>query len=326
MRWRCSRKLGLALLATNLLGCGAPDDRGLAGEPEGEDVGAIAQPLGGTVPVAALGGHTLLNIGPSLAVYASNGCPQTVQVRSVSNGASLLLGEFPGCSASRAVSDSAVFVASETGTPRIFSSNLFEGFVPIASFSPPLRGRMLLDSQNVYFADGVGLKKVPRSGGAVTLIKAGSGISLFALDGNLLYFRISNQLRRITVFGSSEAVMHNNVAGIADVTFDSASLYFAINGQISRMAKTPGAFSFVLHTSTALVSDLVTASGNLYWIETRPVNRSSIHRRTSVGTVTVEKVNLSGAQGLRAASGSLVWNETFAGSPTVQRLSRASLP
>ncbi len=330
-----SRMLGLALFATNLFACGAREDFGAA-EPGEENIGETADPLGNTVPVAVTAMNRFLHLGPSQVLYSSGGCPETVQVRTLTGG-SLSLGQFPECSISTAASDSAVFIASGGSSPRIYGWDLFQGFFSIARLSSTPRGKLLLDAQNVYFADSQGLKKVSRSGGTVFSVRAGSDVQLLALDGTLLYYRFSSELRRIHIGATSETILRNNVTGIIDLTFDSASLYWAIDqspidaipDRIERMAKAGGAVS-VFHNSTdpLAIADLVTASGNLYWTETLPGGASSILRRTSAGVVTVAKQNLESAAGLRAVGGFLYWNEITSGSGStlVHELNKASLP
>jgi len=271
-----------------------------------------------------------VNLGPSQVVYATDRCLQTVTVRSLTNGQSLSLGQFPDCATGAAVSDSSVFIASGT---KIYSWDLFRGFFEIARGTSGLRGELLLDTQNVYFADSTGIKRVSRSGGTVFNLDPGSDVRLLALDGTLLYYRFGSQLRRIPVGGGTAFIVNTNVTGVIDLTFDSSSLYWAIgpatlggSSRIERMAK-GGGTTTRLHTTTVAISDLVAASGNLYWVETRPDDISSILRRTSAGAVTVPKPDLFLAAGMRAMGGFLYWNETVFGSgPLQQKVNRATLP
>ena len=170
-----SKTLGLALLATNLVACGAPDS-GASGEEEAAEIG---EPLGPTATVMTTTLPDFVNLGPSQVVYATDRCLQTVTVRSLTNGQSLSLGQFPDCATGAAVSDSSVFIASGT---KIYSWDLFRGFFEIARGTSGLRGELLLDTQNVYFADSTGIKRVSRSGGTVFNLDPGSDVRLLALD------------------------------------------------------------------------------------------------------------------------------------------------
>jgi hypothetical protein len=191
------------------------------------------------------------------------------------------------------------------GNPTTLASPTAEGGVPE-------RGHILqVDSSTIYWAaysgEGHGIYRMPKSGGAPTLLAATSDVDSIVLDQTSVYW--SDQSGAVmSVPKGGGATSHLFDGSYCNIAVDETSLYWSQYGRMWSMPKaggTPTSLTTMLDTCYTLTTD----DSNIYWVGT-PVSSFQV---TSVpkagGEISVLAINQGFSPGIVADGTSVYWGD-----------------
>jgi hypothetical protein len=272
----------LALVVALLLSACTIDPGGVAEGDDDQEVAQTPQALGGwtTLRTSFLSGT---HLGPKVAALGGLNSPIEFVDRVTG---SVLFTESTSTFFTRGViaSDATTvfMVASRTLPPSPISMRIYSRSVAtlpsawreVTSVSVREPNAIFLDPTHVYWADMLGIHKVPRGGGLQSTISTRE-VSLSAIDGTTLYYRAfpldgGIVMGRIEVNGSGDRIL-GGVPELFDLSFD-ASYFWGVTfgGKVMyRVDKSTLALKVFGNATDRTYHDPISTGAALYWFENR---------------------------------------------------------
>lgn len=183
--------------------------------------------------------------------------------------------------------------------------------------------KLVLDASNVYWSEGSSIKKISKSGGAVTTLQSSNGAAGLAVDATNVYFSENlggGNLYKVGVSGGAVTTLAAGLShGARSLAVDSTSVYYADYGangtscNVGKVALVGGALTG-LATGLTQVSGIAIDSTSVYWIKLDSIMNKGVVQKTGLngGTVTTLATGQGGSYSSTVAvdSANVYWTES----------------
>lgn len=148
--------------------------------------------------------------------------------------------------------------------------------VPIAGGTPTIlvSGQniqtFVLDAVNVYFLAEQGVFKVPLRGGAPTTLAASLNTSAIAVDAENVYWTrqsspVGESILKVPIAGGAPTALADGIAAPFAIAVDGASVYFAAQNNVMKVARTGGAPVTLVAQPTDSPFAMAVDATSVYW-------------------------------------------------------------